>query len=280
MPSDIPQRQRHNLLSSIDLQLAGIDEGGRRLPGTVRHVPARLWLGGHPSPRLEWQWYGSLGEEPVPVARGRDLLLPFATLADQGPEEVLGFAERFGPLLLCKCGLPFTHSIPRGPSSLKRISCTPSYSEPISAWKRHARRARGLLQLAIDVHKGSVGQPALWREIWGVPGREPKALEDAARILETQVQVWLELGMIGFDVSVLRPGARGPAGVGLWGALALELALKAAATAGLATCAGCGMLFEPRRLPSSGRRAWCPRCRERGLSAKQAKSDYRQRQRR
>jgi hypothetical protein len=69
-------------------------------------------------------------------------------------------------------------------------------------------------------------------------------------------------------------------GVGLFGALAVQLALSVAGVNGWSICDACHRQYIPmQRRPKTGQRNFCMECRQEGVSKQYALRDYRERQR-
>ncbi|MEX0754702.1 MAG: hypothetical protein WD556_06225 [Actinomycetota bacterium] len=64
---------------------------------------------------------------------------------------------------------------------------------------------------------------------------------------------------------------------GLFVALVIQLVLAATGGVGFAICSGCARPYAPIRRPANGRRNYCVDCRDRKISARDAKRDYRAR---
>lgn len=109
----------------------------------------------------------------------------------------------------------------------------------------------------------------------GEPGGTAEEQRD---LLAAFVEQWLSIGAVR---PVFRWGDAGPrlsfSAGGLFGALAVHVAIMVMQGQGWAMCSGCGAPYAPRRLEGYGRRTYCGDCREHGLPARDAARDYRAR---
>ncbi|MFZ0995777.1 MAG: hypothetical protein WAO09_07350 [Candidatus Dormiibacterota bacterium] len=115
----------------------------------------------------------------------------------------------------------------------------------------------------------------------GVPiGGLPQTTAGQRATLAAFVDRWLALGAV-------RPVFRWAADQeprlsfkagGLFGALAVHLAVRVANGQGWAICNGCGAPYAPRRLVRSGRRAYCDQCRRDRVPDRDAHRDWRVRE--
>ena len=109
----------------------------------------------------------------------------------------------------------------------------------------------------------------------GEPGGTAEEQRD---LLAALVEQWLSIGAVR---PVFRWGDAGPrlsfSAGGLFGALAVHVAILVMQGQGWAMCSGCGAPYAPRRLEAYGRRTYCGDCREQGLPARDAARDYRAR---
>jgi hypothetical protein len=233
-----------------------------------------------------------------------DLLLRFCTLAekteDQLPGAILTFARRFGPLAICKHGLPRTHHVPAlGTGNPCQTVTTVDRgevwnSDPLDAWHRLAVEAlvtRVLIDFvatnrAEPIHFGILayliypGTPpaetplaldlALPAKASELAHRRVKFQQRAAKLLllEWAVERWWKLGdvRLRFDYSQASPSAT-LAGEGLFGALAEQLISYAstrlggfALPEGRCLCDSCYKPFVPRRHPAAGQNHYCEDC--------------------
>src|SRR5215469_2571812 len=144
---------------------------GRPMWNQSLWVPNDVWI---ERGYLAWPWPFDSGDYSRPRPQADHVLDDFLRLAEPASAEkdILGFARKYGPLALCLHDLPATHTSARtalsrlaeqelrrygDPSSslpwrgcLQRIEksqirgCTAAL-EPLSAWRRYARRAAALL---------------------------------------------------------------------------------------------------------------------------------------
>ncbi|HVB13761.1 MAG TPA: hypothetical protein VNH38_03265 [Candidatus Dormibacteraeota bacterium] len=93
------------------------------------------------------------------------------------------------------------------------------------------------------------------------------------------VDRWLELGAVRpvFQWTDQGPRLSFNAG-GLFGALAVHLAVRVMNAQGWATCSGCGAPYAPWRQEPVGRRTYCDGCRKKRVPVRDAARDYRARE--
>ncbi len=224
----------------------------------------------------------------------------FLRLADGEAHRILSFAQKWGPLRLCICGLPAAH--PMDASSLawrwgeftsrymSRKRCGGTETEFLKHWTYFARAAQAIVSIAVRLGRGELGAREDWEAIRDPqfvegPPRTEAILRDATRQrgeLTRLVNNWLALGRVRpwfawnlkGTTSEIRLG-----GGGVFGTIARDVAFAVARVDGLVICAGCGAGFSPSRRPASGRRSWCKPCKRSGADVRQAKRDERARKR-
>ena len=212
-------------------------------------VPSRIVLQG----RVLSYWEDDRDPEPFRWAEPRGILRAFVRI--ETPEQVLRFAQKYGPLWLCPHGMP-PHADPE-----TGLWCPPCGQEPVDRWLGYADRARALLKVAAAMAQG------------GGHG-------DARRLLQDGLNRWLE-------TSSVRPRldwtGRFPvfqlAGGGALGAIGAELLYTVTASHGLAVCSGCGAVYlRTGRRPKTGQRNWCDDCRT-SVANRERQARWRERQR-
>jgi hypothetical protein len=278
------------------------DGGGLTRPVATEEwrVPAVVELEGT---RLRWQDHdGHRLGKVIRVRRG--LLDAFIEMAEAPPETVRDYARQWGVLMICDHGIPGGHSWPRipitdalnGPAGI--TWCTPrgwpdACWEPVGAWHVLARQARAMLNVAAALHAGKRARRGDWQIVvyrtWhGHDGgdpcldvlNQPRHAASAKAFLEDSVKRWLAYGAVQPVLAWSRK--QHPTiefeGHRLFGALAIQL-LAAVSQTGWAVCSGCGEVYDPGpRRPNPNRRNYCPDCRERKVSTRDAMRDYRRRQ--
>ena len=248
-------------------------------------VPNDLQLAGG---LLVWSWLdGQLQTRPGP-----GLLDQFVHLADAPAEHILRYAQRWGVLFLCEQHrLPTSHN-PRPlytAVSGQVTWCVPprgangTYWEFLEDWRHFARQARALLSIAVRLYQEHTGAAADWGTVYermaqtGPPGQGDLAAERFA--LTLCVNEWLILGDVRPQFSWIDRHNTVPkitfGGGGLFGALAVQLALAISQTDGLVLCSACGAPYVPERRPRSDERHYCVACRDAGRPARDAARDYR-----
>jgi hypothetical protein len=160
------------------------------------------------------------------------------------------------------------------------------FSEPVSAWTEYARQARALLNLIAQHARGQplsmddlrVADPTIETSMqtWHRPG-----ISAAQFVIGSCVNDWLMISeptirMVYWEPTT--PALRLMEG-GLFGAIAISLAMKAVRSDGLAICSGCGTGYTPSRMPRRGTRTYCLACRAAGVPQRDATRAMRARQR-
>lgn len=271
------------------------DEGNldRPLPPDEWQVPSLVWL---EDEKIVWS-YGPLGPKLRKPRRG--LMEGFIQLseAETSDEKIAEFASQWGVLGICEHGLPATHNPPPIPAPQGAIHawCTHlgRYSEesylgecdgwePIAAWRHFASQFRALLNLAGELHRGEPGKAEDWQLAYG--SRKTVRGTGSVGQGQTVVSLFVErlLVMTGvrphFSWRTGKPAMKLGAG-GLFGALAVQLALAISRTDGIAWCASCGSPFHPTRMPRDGHRSYCQRKKCKKAALRDAKRDQRARER-
>ncbi len=229
---------------------------GRPLQSNVLAVPARVEL---ERDRLLWSWgHGDKG--PTETRATPELLTEFAALPDASDERILRFARRWGVLSICEHGLPASHNPGRlgdhhgGCRPLGWTESSPWWDgwEPLDSWRHFAGQARGLINIAAQVHVEKPGSDADWAIVFRRGARKDAPWWHrtviADRLMLTQVvNEWLELGRV---VPYARWHEPAPqillVAPGLFGALAGQLLLASVNTRGLAVCSRCGQGYSCR----------------------------------
>jgi len=268
-----------------DLQWTPVlDDDGESALGPI--VPVEPWvqpdlvvLKSLPSARGEVEFRFSAAYKLV--RPGRRVLSDFCGLASDAPDHpgflvsdpqrLQAFAQRYGPLGLCKAHwLPSTHSGPNlCPLAIERKKAVSVVREPWAAWNRYSRLAAAILSLLLRPADSRSRDEEVLRTLTAGAATHPR---DAVLhwLGACRINFWLDAEMhLGF-YSV----------PSLLGYLGIQLALVASGRRGFALCASCGDLFEPRRLPAPGRRSYCKRkamCRT--ARVRDAKRDQRRRDR-
>jgi hypothetical protein len=213
-------------------------------------------------------------------------------------DDILAFARRYGPLQLCGHGLPASH---RGEDDEGRVyKCRPSRREPVDRWLHYVANARAILEIASAMRQGSLAERRDWDELYkswrnedGTFGGAEQILHDLSgqglpvpRDLIAPLQ-WLHLREVVNDwvnVSNVRPEVsrswtgKGSApgielvGVGIFGALAVQLLAAIAGAHGTYFCCGCGDPYQASRRPRTDQRHYCRKeeCKRAGTRERQA----------
>jgi hypothetical protein len=270
-----------SLRDSVDRLDRPADSRGWLIPGWVK-------IRGE---NLEWGWIRDGQISPEQVFPGRTMLEDFVALATATPKRIARFAQKWGMLSICQHGWPCSHnssSVPNGSRGCGPLTTTANdYWEPIGSWHRYSRQAAALLRVAGRlISNKRPGRPEDWSIILESNPRAilwtPNLVMDRIYLVEI-VNEWLRMGNVRLALDwptvKAKPLLR-PLGSGLFGALAMQLALAVGGVDSIATCDGCGRDYKPhKRRPKSGQRKFCRRCRRDRVPQKRALSDYRSRQR-
>lgn len=225
------------------------------------------------------------------------MLYEFMSLA--GSDSVLRFAQKYGPLGLCK------HGMPAMAHKRNRVLCPPYYQktraglhirERVSDILVWAARADALYRIAVKTQNGEPISGAEWQRA-GLGGHRQVSLAtgefselplpsggiEAKRLLSGIVNIWLRYGdprpyllldasgrlelkfrsgdqSIGGFPSELDTAAAQIGSNPNLAVLSMQLATAVAGGAGLTTCSACGTLYSPKRTPVPGRRHFCTQC--------------------
>lgn len=283
----------------IELQLAGVERQGwigRSLPqGTWLRPPVVELEGNHLVFR---ETRGKDRAPSVETSPTRKLLQDFVGLADAPDEKILCYAQKWGALGLCEHDEPASHNWSVPPLGARRGCWVPTLlggggKEPLAAWRRFAKEARTVLDLAAQLHTRHWGKREDWRQL---PSATTAALalqiaktgdhhllrgeghltsweevqqitglgRDAATeqdVLASVTDDWLRLG----NVRPVFRWKKGNSAIelegdGLFGALAVQLAFAVCAGDSFAICSECGGAYIPTRKPRSDQRRFCPDC--------------------
>lgn len=221
---------------------------------------------------------------------GPGLLESFLKLSDApddaADDAVLKYARRWGPLYLCKDGLPVGHTQPDGgqicallpPPDRKRSG---SIWEPVEAWRHISRQVGACLRVADSLNEGKQPDRRLWLSLVDRWPRKRLPTQDSQWAhLTLRANQWIEWGRV--RPELIRPASqRHPLmelGVrGVFGAIALEVGLVLARTDGFAFCSACGDVYKPKRRPVTYERRYCAKCYRLGKPVRDAMADRRAR---
>lgn len=248
-------------------------------------------------------------KKSVLITPSRGMLEEFVALADAAGHKYLEYACRWGLLELCKeHHEPTNHNYncePLVPSRMVVFGPTDkaaqehretllSTGEPICAWRRHARFARALLNIAARLHEGEPGSDEDWETLhfdeagflgWNHPERRrrDKSLDidyEKTLIADGVNTYWLGSG--GVQPRIYWEGSRPtitfecPKPYGkLYANLAIQLMMAISQLDSMAICSACGQSYMPRRRPKNNQRRYCPNCKK--VAWRDASADYRRR---
>jgi hypothetical protein len=213
-------------------------------------------------------------------------------------DDVLAFARRYGPLQLCGHGKPASHG---GEDEEGRLlKCRPSRREPVDRWLFYVANARAILKIASAMRQGILAERRDWDELYrsrrteaGTFGGAEQTLRNLSgqglpvpRDMVASLQ-WLHLSNVvnyWVNVSNVRPevsrswtgkdSAPGIelVGVGIFGALAVQLLAAIAGAHGTYFCCGCGDPYRASRRPRTGQRHFCRKeeCKRAGTRERQS----------
>jgi len=276
-----------------------------------------------------WWNFESCAYEPVDLSQA-NVLEDFIALADAEDEGVLSFVRKWGTLQLCRqhgeirCpNQASSHPVLRlfqrdkkrkaGPPVLgdecPRFELGWSW-EPFSGYRRYARMAKALINMAADIYRG---QPAARADcvVWLNTSRVPcnwdgdsdffyffyfgeckntaDAIELSQWLLQGFVDDWIQLAgvrpALSWQTNTPYIEFGNPDCWNVFSALVTRLLLAISRSDALALCFGCGRSYVPLtsqssrvRRPSKGHRSYCLDCRQRGVPDRDAKRRQRERE--
>jgi len=285
----LPDTQ-HRLVAELAREDGGLDR-----PVAALEWQAPAWVRAD-GPFLLWQ----PGSHAPLVAPRKGMLEAFLALGDAPPQRIAAFASRWGVLGICEHDLPCSHNPPpigayNGPvywcSPLGWYADDRQPYEPIATWRAFAREAFGVTRIAHRLMLGQVGEAEQWAIVYGRSGRRAPwwkpSVEGEKLIVARVLNEWLRLGSVRPVMEWRpsrkheRPAIRFGGSSGLFGALALQLALAIGKLDGLALCVHCRAEYMPAaRSPKAGQRNFCPDCRKAGIPNRYSLRDWRERNRR
>lgn len=218
----------------VKLELAGVTAehlGRGPLPSGELEVPTHIFL---VRDTLAWDYHGGT----VKQVDTRGILQAFIRITS--PDQMLRFAQRYGPLRLCR------HGRAPHPDEETGAWCGACGQERFEDWRSYIGWATAIIRLAI-----------------GLATHDFSPFRGVAKLLLIDaIDQWIEQ-------SNLRPRLdwteHGPeitlTGGGVLGALGVELLHAVTRSPALAICDGCGAIYLPERKPRADRRRWCRDCR-------------------
>ena len=229
------------------------------------------------------------------VRLSRAMFPAFIQLGDAPTARIADFARNYGVFRICEHGLPCSHN--PNPYPLVPVGCYPlgwndrlsTYGtyDPLKVWRAFAREAFALTKIADRLLQGHTGHAADWEIAYGRSGRKApwwRQHVDVERIIIARItNEWLLIGNARPAVIWHHWGKKPTVklgGAGLFGALALQLALAIGQSLGFAVCVHCRKEYPPTaRRPKAGQRNFCPECRTQGIPSRYSLTDYRDRAR-
>jgi hypothetical protein len=232
-------------------------------------------------------------EQRFKQVQTEQLLDRFIALSGQGmmPDNILSFAEHFGPLYLCDrhgiaaYHMPLLMNLAKlGPAPVgsdepfKYDWCGPrldsrkpaTLSEPIEAWFKLANRASSLLSAANMVRLHGDAPPELWEQVDGFKGSfgqnfgaRWRYLDNPQERLAANLQTWLVTADVHFRVeaqgkSLTASLGPSPLTSSSFALIAVQLLLAISRSEGLASCSSCAMPYILNRRPVPRRRVGVP----------------------
>ena len=173
--------------------------------------------------------------------------------------------------------------------------------EPLQPWRRFSRRARAILAIANQLYKNELGSEKDWWDLMGREGPMPEKddsgpsldeivkedrgwtdeqflshkREDEKIKLTNSVREWLSLASLHLDFDWYEEVARFKLTTsGLFGALAMQIALAVSRRSGLGLCSHCGKVEMVERQPRADKNFYCKECRTNQASKRQAYKRY------
>lgn len=205
------------------------------LPFGQLHVPKHIDIAGD----ALYYWDDPEDDYKREEANGSDALDAFIRIKTS--DQVMNFARRYGPLRLCKHGLPPMHRR----NDRERRWCPPCGTEPIRRWFDYIGRAKTCLDF-VAVTKSNP-------EVILMPGVGKMIVQDS-------INEWLGDASVSFELNWKQRATLQLTGVSVFGALGVQL-LSAVTSNTMAVCSGCGLpYFREGRMPQSGRHNYCPEC--------------------
>jgi hypothetical protein len=171
--------------------------------------------------------------------------------------------------------------------------------EPLSTWRHFSRQASALTKIADRLLRGQVANPGDWATVyersrgpapsWVDERINPGLVRAEGQLLARVVNEWFTIGNVRPVLtwpSDTRPSVRlgGPvwysgmawvSEAGLFGALAVQLALAVGQSRGFAICDHCRSEYVPERRPRIGQRRFCQECRVAGIPNRYSLDDFR-----
>lgn len=268
----------------------------------LKQVPERAELS-EDGLTVEWQY----ADDP---SQGRPLPVDYTGvlgkfMAIRRAEQIPPFIEKYGKLNLCEeHQRPWNHNnhvIDSGElisqEQLDISTCVPGLEpesgvEPVQVWLDLVNQFRALLSLSKGVReeKPNILESPLWDVVKSSPEstnpeKDGPDFQQARPALAHCINNFLEIGNVRPQLlwggSTDRPEFGYPNGdLGLFGVLALQLAMLVARADGIYTCSGCGDAYArtKARKPKPGQDNWCPVCRKKGIPNKIRMRELRQKQ--
>lgn len=247
----------------------------------------------------------------VTITPAKGMLEEFVELADADEQKFLEYARRWGFLELCRehwepashthdCEpfVPFrTHVFgTTDKAAREHREKLLAAGEPVSEWRRFARFARALLNVAGRLYEGEMGRDEDWDTlhfdeagflgvIYATERRKAKKFPDLdfeRTLIAGGVNHWLVAGGVQPKVSwrtsrpVITFECPKPYGK-MFANLAIQLMMAVSQADAVAICSACGQSYMPRRRPKTGQRRYCLSCK--GVARRDASADYRRRKR-
>ena len=121
------------------------------------------WRSSKPWPEFPGFKYAYAKRTPGP-----GLLEQFVALSDASDEDILRYARHWGVLVICRHGLPASHSEHCGPRTLPGRG-RHVFWEPVESWRYFARHAKEILEMAAATYNGQVMDSAITDRLFPMP---------------------------------------------------------------------------------------------------------------
>ncbi|SRR6266567_1860881 len=225
------------------------------------------------------------------------MLRQFLELADADDNTIAAYASNWGVLWICPHGLPGWHTAeaprlayvrrffgapeprPAMDSHCANMAWIDERTEPIATWRHSSASARALLEATAALHMNrppNEAARACLGIVEGVKADDATDLQLARLVVGGTVDVLLS----GLAVRLEFLWTQGTPQLSFAtrtfaSALALDLALAASRSRGIATCSSCSQVYFPTRNPRAWGRHYCSTCRAKGIPLRDAQRDHR-----
>jgi hypothetical protein len=127
------------------------------------HRDRVCWRPSTPSPEFPGFTYAYAKRTPGP-----GLLEQFVGLSEASDEDILRYARHWGVLVICRHGLPASHSEDCRPMTLSGRGRY-VFWEPLASWRYFAGHAKRVLEIAAATYNGQVAESAVTEQLFPMP---------------------------------------------------------------------------------------------------------------